>query len=191
MKKVLILAVFVTCALFSFAQTESEHLTFKGVSIDGTLNEYVAKMKAAGFSYLGEEDGTAVLEGDFAGYKGCKIIVSTLKSKDLVSFIGVLFPENEKWWSAEKEYNELKSMLTEKYGKPSESVEKFHGYQPNTDSDKIRKLMTDEYTWFSTFSTPKGNIELFIRYQSDIHVVLRYSDKINSESIRAHAIEDL
>ena len=38
MKKVLILAFFVTCALFSFAQTESEHLTFKGVPIDGTLS---------------------------------------------------------------------------------------------------------------------------------------------------------
>ena len=44
-----------------------EHLTFKGVPIDGTLSEYVAKMKSAGFKYLGEQDGTAILQGDFAG----------------------------------------------------------------------------------------------------------------------------
>ena len=34
-----------TIVATAFAQEESEHLTFKGVPIDGTLNEYVAKMK--------------------------------------------------------------------------------------------------------------------------------------------------
>lgn len=51
----------------SMAQTTSEHLTFKGIPIDGPLNAFVAKRKAAGFKHLGTEDGFAYLEGDFAG----------------------------------------------------------------------------------------------------------------------------
>lgn len=41
-----------TIVATAFAQEESEHLTFKGVPIDGTLNEYVTKMKQAGLLTL-------------------------------------------------------------------------------------------------------------------------------------------
>ncbi|MFL1682198.1 hypothetical protein [Coprobacter secundus] len=42
MKKIFF-SLFLTFTFFTtaFAQKESEHLTFKGVPIDGTLNEYV------------------------------------------------------------------------------------------------------------------------------------------------------
>jgi len=55
----------VLTAMVVLAQT-SEHLTFKGVPIDGTLNEYVAKMKQGGVECSGTKDGIAVLKGDFA-----------------------------------------------------------------------------------------------------------------------------
>lgn len=77
--------------MLSFAQT-SEHPIFKGVPIDGTLGEYVAKMKQNGFTHIGTEDGVAILNGDFAGYKDCYIAVSILKQKDLAHRIAVLFP---------------------------------------------------------------------------------------------------
>lgn len=177
----------------SFAQNESEHLTFKGVPIDGTLREYVEKMKNVGFEYVGEEDKTALLQGEFAGFKECKIVVSTLQSRDLVNTILVTFPEKDKWFSVEKDYKELKSMLIQKYGIPSKCVEKFKGYTPSTENGRKMKLMNDEYTWFSTFTTSKGDIQLSIAYQLYLgcFVVLKYSDKINTESIRSHAINDL
>ena len=53
MKRLIFLLLFVNTILISLAQDKSEHLSFKGVPIDGTLNEYVAKMKAAGFRTLG------------------------------------------------------------------------------------------------------------------------------------------
>lgn len=69
MKKIILFFATLFMSVISFAQSNSEHLTFKGVPIDGTLSEYVAKMKSAGFKYLGEQDGTAILQGDFAGFK--------------------------------------------------------------------------------------------------------------------------
>ena len=110
MKRILISLVALALSLASFAQTESQHLTFKGVPIDGTLNQFVANMKAKGFTGAVNKDGTAALQGDFAGYKGCYIIVSTLQNKDLVSTIGVVFPQCETWGTLEGNYQKLKEI---------------------------------------------------------------------------------
>ena len=69
MKRIFLTFVIACCSLMTWAQ--SEHLTFKGVPIDGTLTEFVTKMKTAGFTHLGTQDGMAALQGDFAGYKNC------------------------------------------------------------------------------------------------------------------------
>ena len=53
MKKLFLSLMFSLVSLVSYAQTESPHLTFKGVPIDGTLNGYVQKMKQKGFDYIG------------------------------------------------------------------------------------------------------------------------------------------
>ena len=110
MKKVFFsLLLAFTIVATAFAQEESEHLTFKGVPIDGTLNEYVAKMKQAGFTHISTQDGTAVLQGDFAGLKDCTVLIYTLDAINVVSKICVLFPECNVWSSLEQNYNLLLS----------------------------------------------------------------------------------
>ena len=179
----------------AFAQKESEHLTFKGVPIDGTLNEYVAKMKQVGFTHVGTQDGAAILRGDFAGFKNCTIVVVTIKGTNKVNTIGVMFPEQDDWASLEDRYVQLKSMLTEKYGEPSDCVETFQGGYgaPQTNSEKLLKLKINECTWCTTYSTPNGDIQLSIDNQSlmSCNVILRYFDKINTDAVRAQAMDDL
>lgn len=146
------------------AQKTSEHLTFKGVPIDGTLSEYVSKMKQAGFVHIGTEDETAILKGDFAGFKECMVGVSTLKNVNVVSNIGVIFPSRDNWSSLERDYEQLKSMLTQKYGKPSDVVERFQrGTGHDTNNNKLHELMMDRCTWYTTFETPKGDIQLSLQ----------------------------
>ena len=43
-------------------------------------------MKTAGFTGGVDKNGTALLKGDFAGYKGCYIIVSTLDCHVLLGY---------------------------------------------------------------------------------------------------------
>lgn len=194
MKKFLFLVASIVFATTIYAQSESEHLTFKGVPIDGTLSQYVNKMKAAGFSYLGEEDGTALLSGDFAGFKGCTIGVSTLKNVNVVSQIAVIFPEREDWSLLERDYNNLKALLTEKYGEPAEVVERFdRKHFADDNSRKMLELSMDRCTWFTTFSTEKGNIQLsLIKYSySSGAVLLKYFDRINGDRVRSSAMDDL
>lgn len=177
-------------------QTASDHLTFKGVPIDGSLDEYVSKMKAAGFSYIGTagEDGTAVLKGDFAGVKGCMIVVSTLQNSDIVNTINVVFPEKDDWSYLEADYQQLKTMLTEKYGEPSECVEKFDGPSySETNIDKLFSLRMDKCTYATVYKTAKGDIKLSLEHSGPVScfVKLQYWDKINTETVRAKAMDDL
>ncbi len=187
----LILA-FVTSAI-ALAQNDSEHMTFKGIPIDGALNEFVAKMKQAGFTYIVTQDGIAVFQGDFAGRKGCTIGVYTFKPSNKVNTIAVMFPSQKDWSSLESTYVSLKSMLTGKYGEPSECIEIFHGnLQPDTDFEKFHKLKDKECTWDTTFRTPKGDIQLSIwSQQLDCFVLIKYFDKINTDAVKAQAMDDL
>ena len=200
MRTILLTLLTIFCAIVfttSFAQnsTNSEkHMTFKGVPIDGTLNEYVSKMKQSGFTLIGSEDGVAMLKGDFAAYKDCIIGVATLKGKDLVSKITVIFPNRDTWATLASNYFNLKELLTEKYGEPSEVVEKFDtDLKPRDDNSKIYEVRMNRCKYNTTFELENGNIQLSIENGefSRSFVMLSYYDKINSEKIRQKAIDDL
>ena len=188
----LFLAHFTICS-FTFSQS-TDHLVFKGVPIDGTLKEYVAKMVQDGFTNLGTQDGTTLLNGEFAAYKNCTLGVSTLKQKDLVYKIAVTFPKKDTWSTLSGNYFELKEMLTEKYGNPTEVVEKFDSNsQPHDDNDKMHKVEFDNCKYYSVWNTDKGEIKLSIQHESvwRCYIQLTYTDKINSTIIRAKAKGDL
>jgi hypothetical protein len=199
MKKIITSVVFVLISLISSAQTQvntesSAHLAFKGVPIDGTLREYILKMEKNGFTQMSTEDGIAVLKGDFASYKNCIVGVATLKQKDLVSKITVIFPECNTWSSLSSKYYSLKEMLTEKYGKPSDNVEKFQSdSEPEDDNLKMIKVKFDNCKYYSTYETEKGSIQLSIEHDGIVrcYVMLAYFDKINSDIIKAKALDDL
>lgn len=195
MKKTFIALFLSLTACISFAQTDtSKHLIFKGVPLDGTLDQYVSKMKQNGFKHLSTKDGTAMLQGDFAGYKDCNIVVSTLKQKDLVHKIGVLFPEKETWSTLSGNYFDLKKMLTEKYGNPSTEVEKFDTRsEPRDDRSRMYEVQFDRCKYYSIWTTDKGEIQLSIEHDgfTSCCVKLAYFDKINGETIKKQALDDL
>lgn len=52
MKKVYLAILAIAFSFTAFSQTASEHLTFKGVPIDGTRKTFVANMQQKGFTLL-------------------------------------------------------------------------------------------------------------------------------------------
>lgn len=194
MKKILFTILLSLTIMSAYAQSESQHLTFKGVPIDGTLNEYVSKMKQKGFMFMTTQDGTALLKGDFAGYKGCTVGVSTLKQRDLVSKIVVIFPSYDNWSGVSNNYFSLKDMLTEKYGQPANVVEEFQGIiTPETDNSKMHELRMDRSKFVTVFSTSKGDIQLSMSSDKmgGACVLLTYFDRINGDVVRSEAMDDL
>lgn len=179
----------------SFAQS-SEHLKFKGVPIDGTLNEYVNKMKQAGFYYETTEDGIALLSGEFAGYSDCIVGVKTLQKLNLVHEIVVLFPSQDKWAGLNYDYERLKTMLTKKYGEPDECIERFNApsYMTMDDNAKMYQVERNNCEYYSKYDTNNGSISLTISndgYEFGCRVKLFYTDKTNSAIFDDAVMEDL
>lgn len=194
MKKILFLLLLNIAPFILFAQIDSVHMVFKGVPIDGTLKEYVQKMQKKGFSLVFTEDGIAILEGDFAGYKKCQIGVATLKEKDLVNKITVIFPQCNTWSSLSSDYFSLKDMLSEKYGELTICVETFKTeIRPKDDDSKLHEVGMDRCVYYTIYETKNGTIRLAISHDgfSSYFVTLTYSDKINSDIIKKKALEDL
>ena len=119
---------------------------------------------------------------------------STLKKNDLVYKIGVLFPERDTWSTLSDNYFDLKQMLTEKYGKPSDVVEKFDRQsEPRDDKSKMYEVEFDRCKYYSIWETDKGKIQLSIDHNSvtSCFVKLAYFDKCNSSTIKKQALDDL
>lgn len=193
MKTIFLTITFALTTILSVAQT-TEHLSFKGVQIDGNLDEYVSKMKQNGFTHLETQKGIASLNGDFAGYKNCNVGVSTLTQNDLVYKISVLFPGQDRWSGLSINYFELKQLLIEKYGNPTDVVEKFDGYsEPKDDNRKLYEVKFDRCKYYSIWNTEKGQIKLSIDHSEALtcNVKLFYLDKINGDKIKAKAKDDL
>lgn len=194
MKKTILLLTFVCITITSFAQESNEHLMFKGIPIDGTLNSFVAKLKQKGFTHITTSDGVAMLSGDFAAYKDCTVGAVSLKNKDLVCKVAVIFPSCDTWSALENNYLSLKQMLTKKYGEPSDCVETFQSYsQPKDDGQKMYELKFDRCKYYTIFETEKGNIELQLAHQNvtECYVVLSYFDAINQQAVMSDAMDDL
>ena len=175
------------------ATAQTSHLTFKGIPIDGTLNTFVGKLKQKGFTQFGNNDGIAILKGEFASYKGCYVLTSQ-NSTGIVSKVLVMFPEKENWSTLYDNYISLKEMLTKKYGESTAVVEEFQGYSsPHTDNDKMHEVRMDRCKYICDFTTENGTIELAISHSDDLgcFVTLIYNDAINSEKVQSSAIDDL
>ena len=190
-----LLVTLVCLVMMGGLMAQEEHLSFKGVPINGTLKQYTAAMVKAGFKSEGTQDGLSLLSGDFAGFKGCIVGVSTLTNCDVVNRIVVLFPEKDTWSSLMGDYEHLKSLLTTKYGEPDVVQEYFTGYAGRTDSDAIKMsaLHSEELEWYTIFKTELGNIELSVVSASYGKGMVRlgYYDKKNTETVTQSALDDL
>ena len=183
MKRILTIAAFIFSFMFVMAQTPNNHLTFMGIPITGTLENFAQKMEAKGFKKKYSNKRIIGLEGDFAGYSECKIYVYKTPNRNIVYKVVVFFPKESSWTRLEKEYNQFKDMLTNKYGEPSWSSETFkEGALTFNDDAKMRSLKEENCDYWTVWKVENGYITVKISSISDTddgNIKLRYFNKIN------------
>ena len=96
MKKLIVSFAFVLIALTSYAQSSSEHLTFKGIPIEGSMTEFCQKLKAKGFTSIGSENNLALFMGDFTGRNATIGVTATDDGKSVFA-VAVLFDPSGEW----------------------------------------------------------------------------------------------
>ena len=163
MKRILTIVAFIFSFMFVMAQTPNNHLTFEGIPITGTLENFAQKMEAKGFRKINSDKNFIGFEGDFAGYSGCKIAVSKIPNRKIVDRVDVFFPTENSWARLEEQYNKFKDMLTNKYGEPSWYSETFkEGALTFNDAAKMSSLKEGNCDYYSKWKVDNGYIKVKI-----------------------------
>lgn len=187
--KRLVLFMMTVMVMGSAAMAQEAHQKFMGIPMEGKVAQFSQKLQQKGMKKIMTQNGTEVLKGTFATMSDCLIFVMGGESGQ-VSRVSVAFPSKDRWSDLSSDYDALKDLLTQKYGKPSLVVEEVNaGYSEN---DVLHHLMMDQATWACGWSTDKGKIELEVKVVNlDCMVVLSYYDEINHQIQIDKVLEEL
>ena len=193
MKRLLTIVAFIFSFMFVMAQTSNNHLTFKGIPITGTLENFAQKLVAKGLKKINSDKNFIGFEGDFAGYSGCKIAVSKIPTRNIVDRVDVFFPTESSWARLEEQYNKFKDMLTNKYGEPASHSETFKEKASTfSDAAKMRSLKEGNCHYWTQWEVDNGDIQVQIASKDDTddgNIRIIYFDKIN-DALAQKATED-
>lgn len=171
--------------------TPIEHLTFKGIPIDGTPQEFGRKLEDVGFVYDNKNQGVYwYKDGSFAGYHDCQVAIKSYNN--LVYEIVVILPEQYKWNHLYGDYSTLVSQLTDKYGEPIYQQEEFVSTPSyvdiEDDNDKYSEVIDNHCKYHTGFyARLRGTIHIEIK--SSGCVGIHYTDAWN-EMTKDKAVEE-
>ena len=168
-----------------------EHLSFKGIPIEGNINTFCQKLKTKGFTQIGRENNVTLFMGDFTD-KQATIGVGATDDGKSVHYVGVLFDSSGEWNTLVNTYDYYKGLYTRKYGTPSACCE----YNPSSRESNISlmyELGQGTVTYASTWNVTGGTINLSIEKTGyyDGAVIIRYLDAQNVETKIQKDLDDI
>lgn len=189
MKKILATFTLLFASIYVMAQ---EHLSFKGIPIEGSMTTFCQKLKAKGFTSVGHDNNIAMFTGDFTGRKATVGVTSTDDGKNVFA-VGVFFDPSGEWNTLVKTYDYYKDLYTRKYGEPTISKENNPAL-----SDSNTALMAEVYqgtvVYGSAWEVTGGDIQLSIEKSSGVYegmVMIRYRDSQNVEAKIKNDLDDI
>lgn len=189
MKKIIIIFALFFAAINLMAQ---EHLSFKGIPIEGSMTEFCQKLKAKGFKPIGSDSNPSLFTGNFTGREVVVGVAATNNGKDVFAVI-VTLGISEEWNTLVNTYNYHKDLYTRKYGKPAISEEK-NPARSNSNTALMAEVHQGRVVYSSVWEVPGGDIKLSIEKTSGIYeggVVIRYRNSQNVEAKIQKDIEDI
>ena len=174
MKKLALLFVAMLMPTMFFAQ---EHLDFRGVPIDGHIDDFVSKMEGLGYVLDKKADNIATMNGKFTGRDVELYVFSSLKTKTVWKV--VMYFDKGSWSSLKSDYFEYKKLYTQKYGKPSASYEYFSDPYYEGDGYELQALRKEKCHYFSMYNVEAGLLAVQISEYEQLKIA--YEDKANTE----------
>ena len=190
-------------SIASLAQNTTEHLSYMGIPITGTITQFQSKLQAKGCSLDKMVSGSLsvgcrAFKGNFIGNKVTIFVYYDEKTRVVYRVKSVVGNVSES--IAEQKYNQIKNMLLQKYGMTYSN----YGEQTGKESFSVlvegKKLNPQMDLTTLPLSTNgfKGNIDLFIAkdetmlsFPFDYNLHIDYYDAINNEKHLNQDLEDL
>ena len=134
MKKHLLTLVLCCFAICGFAQ---EHLSFKGIPIEGSMTTFCQKLKSKGFTQIGRDNNITMFTGDFTGRQATVGVGASDDGKNVFSVI-VLFDPSGEWNTLVNTYDYYKD-LYEKLGLYEDNKVRIYKYLVATAEGAVPK----------------------------------------------------
>lgn len=161
-----------------------EHLSFKGIPIDGSMTTFCQKLKEKGFTSIGRNENIALFTGTFTGRSATIGVVSTEDGKDVIGIVVIFDPSGE-WKTLVNTYDYYKDLYTQKYGEPTISQE---NNPAKTDSNIALMHEIDQGTvvYASAWEVTGGDIQLSIEksdshYEGYVRIMYRNSQNLQTK----------
>ena len=203
MKKIIMLWLFAIISIVGIAQNTTEHLSYMGIPITGTITQFQAKLQAKRCSLDKQTSnslgvGCRAFKGNFIGNKVTIFVYYDENTKVVYRVKSVISKISEN--SNDQKYEYIKNMLLQKYGMTYSN----YGEQTGKESFSILvegKLLNPKMDLTSlplSSNGFKGNIDLFIAkdetflsYPFDYNLHIDYYDAINYEKHLNRDLEDI
>ena len=203
MKKIIMLWLFAIISIVGIAQNTTEHLSYMGIPITGTITQFQAKLQAKRCSLDKQTSnslgvGCRAFKGNFIGNKVTIFVYYDENTKVVYRVKSVISKISEN--IADQKYEYIKNMLLQKYGMTYSN----YGEQTGKESYSILvegKLLNPKMDLTSlplSSNGFKGNIDLFIAkdetflsYPFDYNLHIDYYDAINYEKHLNRDLEDI
>lgn len=189
MKKILIALTALFAAINIMAQ---EHLTFKGIPLEGSMTEFCQKLKAKGFTSIGHKNNMTFFTGDFTGREATVGVTATDDGKNVFAVL-VFFDPSGKWNTLVNTYNYYKDLYIRKYGEPANSKEENPAYT-NSNTALMHEVYQGTVEYYSEWKVKGGDIQLSIEKSSGLYegmVMIRYRDSQNVENKIKNDLDDI
>ena len=189
MKKLFLSLVLCVLTLCTYAQ---EHLSFKGIPIEGSMTSFCQKLRAKGFTQLGSDNNITLFTGDFTGRQATIGVGATDDGKNVHSVV-VFFDASKEWNTLVNTYDYYKDIYTRKYGKPSVSKEN-NPARSKSNTSLMAEVHQGTVVYGSAWEVPGGTIELSIEKSTGVYegmVVIKYRDSQNIEAKIQSDLDDI
>lgn len=189
MKRIFIILTMLFAIINIMAQ---EHLSFKGIPIEGSMTAFCQKLKAKGFTSIGSDNNISMFTGDFTGRNAMVGVSATDDGKNVFAVV-VFFDPSGEWNTLVNTYDYYKDLYTRKYGSPTVSKEN-NPARSDTNIALMAEVHQGTVVYGSAWEVAGGNIELSIEKTSGVYegmVVIRYRDSQNVEAKIKNDLDDI
>ena len=189
MKKILITLTVLFAVIDIMAQ---EHLSFKGIPIEGSMTEFCQKLKSKGFTSISRENNITLFSGDFTGRQATVGVTATGDGKNVFAVV-VLFDPSGEWNTLVNTYDYYKDLYTRKYGKPTISKENNPAHL-DSNTALMAEVHQGTVVYGSAWEVTGGDIQLSIEKSSGVYegmVMIRYRDSQNVEAKIQNDLDDI
>ena len=159
--------LFSTIIVSGCSQRQNEHMKFMDISMGQSIDKFTDALMGKGFKHIAQENGLAIMEGEFSGSPVQVAIFETSK-KGCVAMIMVEFPTEADKSKARNLYDKYGKLLDKKYtgcfrGKNSQYFQHLIE-NPDVDqiSDRSGVTLGDYMTYFASWKVSKGEIAMRI-----------------------------